>query len=186
MDVAARQVLGTTPLPDGRGLTFDPQGRLLVLSGKRLLRYALPHALRAERRLDSKGWTASASVHSEDAGKAIDADAGSRWSTNGLQAPGQWLSVDMGKARTFSRLVLRSDAGRDSPHAYEVSTSADGKVWGAPIAQGLGTPGLTTINVAPTTTRWVKITQTGATTDSYWSVNALDLYDAPSSSDLAR
>jgi len=186
VDVAARQVVGTMPLPDGRGLTFDPQGRLLVLSSTRLLRYTLPAVLRAERRLNPKGWTASASIHSEDAAKAVDGDGGSRWSTLGLQAPGQWLSVDLGKARAFSRLVLRSDAGRDSPHAYEVSISPDGQVWGAPIAKGAGTPGITTISFAPVTTRWVKITQTGATTDSYWSVNALDFYDAPLSNDIAR
>lgn len=186
VDVAARQALGTAPLRDGRGVAFDLQGRLLVLSGTRLLRYALPAAVRAERRLAPKGWTASASVHSEDAAKVVDADAGSRWSTNGLQAPGQWLALDLGKAHTFSRLALRCDIGRDAPRAFEVSTSPDGKAWGAAIARGTGTPGVTTVNFPPVTTRWVKVTQTGTTTDSYWSVNALELYDAPAGADTGR
>lgn len=186
VDVAARQALGTAPLRDGRGVAFDSQGRLLVLSGTRLLRYALPAAVRAERRLASKGWAASASAHSEDAAKVVDSDAGSRWSTNGLQAPGQWLALDLGKAQTFSRLVLRCDIGRDAPRAFEVSTSSDDQTWGAAIARGAGTPGVTTVNFPPVTTRWVKVTQTGATTDSYWSVNALELYDAPAGADTGR
>lgn len=41
VDARAHKILGTSPLPDPRGLAFDAQGRLLVLSGTRLLRYTL-------------------------------------------------------------------------------------------------------------------------------------------------
>jgi len=41
VDARARRILGTVSLPDPRGVAFDAQGRLLVLSGTRLLRYAL-------------------------------------------------------------------------------------------------------------------------------------------------
>jgi hypothetical protein len=39
VDAASGAVLGRSPLPDGRGLAFDPRGRLLALSGKRLVAY---------------------------------------------------------------------------------------------------------------------------------------------------
>jgi len=42
VDAAAQKVLGTGPLEDGRGLAFERDGRLLVLSGRRLLRITLP------------------------------------------------------------------------------------------------------------------------------------------------
>jgi len=42
IDAAAHRVLGTAPLEDGRGLAFDAKGRLLALSGKRLVAFALP------------------------------------------------------------------------------------------------------------------------------------------------
>lgn len=40
VDARARSILGTTPLADPRGLAFDRDGRLLALSGRRLLRFA--------------------------------------------------------------------------------------------------------------------------------------------------
>jgi len=42
VDVAAAKVVGEAPIEDPRGLAFDSQGRLLVLSGRKLLRYAAP------------------------------------------------------------------------------------------------------------------------------------------------
>lgn len=39
VDVEGGQVLGSVPLEEPRGLAFDSQGRLLALSGKKLLRY---------------------------------------------------------------------------------------------------------------------------------------------------
>jgi hypothetical protein len=41
VDAKSGQVLGTSPLPHPRGLAFDGQGRLLVLSGPSLLRFTL-------------------------------------------------------------------------------------------------------------------------------------------------
>lgn len=41
VDARARKILGTVPVPDPRGVAFDAKGRLLVLSGRRLLRYVV-------------------------------------------------------------------------------------------------------------------------------------------------
>ncbi len=57
VDAAAGKVLGTAPLPDGRGLTFDAQGRLLALSGQQVLRFP---ALALERLRAAAGANANA------------------------------------------------------------------------------------------------------------------------------
>jgi len=41
VDARAHKALGTVPIDDPRGIAFDSRGRLLVLSGTRLLRYTL-------------------------------------------------------------------------------------------------------------------------------------------------
>ncbi|MDQ3814783.1 MAG: discoidin domain-containing protein, partial [Armatimonadota bacterium] len=178
VDAALHTQRALVPLSDGRGLSFDAQGRLLALSGTRLLRYTLPAALAPATRLDATGWMATASTHPQDAAKAIDTDANSRWSTNAWQAPGQSFGLDMKTPQTFSRLVLSSSADRDSPHSYEVAVSDDGQNWKT-IASGEGTPGVTSIKVPTTTARFFKITQTGTTQNSFWSLNSLELYHVP-------
>ena len=179
VDARLGTITGFAEVPDPRGVALDGQGRLLVLSGTTLLRAAVPASLAAAARLDPQGWTVTASTHTEDAAKATDADPDSRWSTNGPQAPGQWLSVDLGAPRTFSLLTLRTSASRDSPRGYAVAVSGDGKTWGPPIASGAGTPDVTAIAFAPVTARYVRITQTGTAADVYWSVNALDIFNTP-------
>ena len=54
VDGANRRALGTVLLPDPRGLAFDAKGRLLALSGNRLLRYPLSDALCAGLRSEIK------------------------------------------------------------------------------------------------------------------------------------
>lgn len=179
VDANLHRQIGLVSLPDPRGVAFDGRGRLLALSGTKLLRFAVPESLSAGVRLDSKGWMASASVHPDDAIKALDGDGNTRWSTNGQQSPGQWFSLDMKSPQTFSTLVLTTQADRDSPRGYEVYTSMDGQNWGAPIAKGEGTPGVTTIAFSRVTARYVKITQTGTAQDVYWSINVLDVVNAP-------
>ncbi len=184
VDAALHAQRAVVPLTDGRGLAFDNQGRLLALSGTKLLRYTLPASFSAATRLSSVGWTASASTRTEEAAKAIDADANSRWSTNAAQAPGQWFSLDMKAPQTFSRVVLSSSADRDLPSGYEVAVSDDGQLWNN-IAAGQGAPSVTSINLPPTSARFLKITQTGTTTDSFWSLNALELFNVPAGANAA-
>lgn len=177
IDAALHRQRALVALPDGRGVAFDKSGRMLALSGKRLLRYALPAALAPAVRLDTTNWMATASTHAEDAGKAFDADANSRWSTNETQAPGQSFSVDMKSPQAFSTIVLTTQADRDSPKSWELATSGDGQNWKT-IATGEGKPTNTTITVPRTTARHFKITQTGTTTDSYFSINSIAAFDA--------
>lgn len=178
VDAQLHAIRGAVSAPDVRGIVFDGRGRLLALSGKTLVRYALPPALGPSVRLPAAGWTATASVRPEAAGGALDADAGSRWSTNGPQAPGQWFQVDMGKSQPVSTLVLRSEAGQDSPVGLEVAASEDGRNFKT-VARGRGTPTTTTVSFPRTKARFFRLTQTGSRADVYWSINGLSAFDAP-------
>ena len=69
VDVAKRRVVGTVAMEDPRGVAFDAQGRLLVLSDKRLLRYKMgddplsldsPDPIVADGLEDPKGLTLDA------------------------------------------------------------------------------------------------------------------------------
>jgi glucosylceramidase len=62
----------------------------------------------------------------------------------------------------------------DYPRGYELATSNDGSTW-TPVASGAGSGQLTTIDLAATTARFVRITQT-ASAPQWWSVADLRVY----------
>ena len=48
------------------------------------------------------------------------------------------------------------------PIAYKVQVSMDGKTWGAPVAQGEGSPATTIATFRPVQAKFVRVTQTGS------------------------
>jgi glucosylceramidase len=126
--------------------------------------------------LDSHGMTATASAAPADAANAIDDDATTRWTTATSQQPGQFLSLDLGRARTVRRLVLDTGADvNDFPAGYALSTSADGVNWGAPVASGGGLGQLTVIDLPAVDSRYLRVTQT-STAAQWWTVADLRVY----------
>jgi glucosylceramidase len=127
--------------------------------------------------LDFEPMTATADPGASDAANLVDDDATTRWTTGTAQQPGQWLQVDLGSTRAFSRLVLDTGADRgDFPRGYELYTSSDGSSWSAtPIAAGAGTGQLTTIDVPVTEARYLRVVQT-ASAPQWWSVADLRVY----------
>ena len=126
--------------------------------------------------LDEHGMTATASPAPADAVNAIDDDATTRWTTATGQQPGQYLSLDLGWARTVRRLVLDTGADvGDFPAGYALSTSADGVVWSAPVASGVGQGQLTVIDLPATSSRYLRVTQT-STAAQWWTVADLRVY----------
>ena len=66
------------------------------------------------------------------------------------------------------------------PARLSVQVSPDGASWSAPIAEGEGVPGVTTITFTPVIARFVRITQTAAVPDAPpWSMRLLRLYQQP-------
>lgn len=185
VDGGAHRALGTVPLPDPRGLAFDAQGRLLALSGGRLLRYTLPAdlnpyvqatAMPEGEALSKEGWTATASQNGAEAMRVVDRSNATRWSSGEPQRPGQWLQIDMGRPQSFTRITLNSPWPPDWGRTYEISTSDDGQNWGSPIAKGEGKPDLLVIDVPRRKARYVKIALTGQA-DNHWAVNEITLFD---------
>ena len=127
------------------------------------------------RLLPADSMTATAPAGGDDAAKAVDDDASTRWTTGTAQQPGQTLLVDLGGVSRARKLVL--DTGPDTsdyPRGYAVSTSADGTAWSPPLS-GSGTGQLTTIGLPGDAVRYVRVVQT-ATAPQWWSVADLRVY----------
>src|ERR1017187_6785083 len=129
--------------------------------------------LDGEPPMSRAGWVASSSTSGSDRPtNAIDGNIATRWSTGGAQVPGQWFQVGMGSAQTFFQIILdQENSTGDYPLGYQVNVSSDGINWGSPVATGSGSSGAATIITFPTqTARYVRVTQTGSTTGTYWSI----------------
>src|SRR6266705_392118 len=128
------------------------------------------------------GWTVSASVSASGNPpvNVIDGNINTRWGTGTGQTNGMWFQVDMGSGTppAFTNIVL--DAGSSSgdyPRGYQVNVSSDGVNWGSPVATGSGSSGAATIITFPTqTARYVRVTQTGSTTGTFWSIYEFYMY----------
>lgn len=135
--------------------------------------------------LDRSDWLASSNSVPTDPccvgdlpARAIDGDPGTRWTTGAAQRTGQWFQLDLGAAKRFTRLVLES-AGGDHPRSFTVHASVqrpqDGCSLGELVAEGTGTGSVTTVELLPSTARYVRITQTGGS-GNWWSLNEVNLF----------
>ncbi|WP_238432025.1 discoidin domain-containing protein [Streptomyces cavernae] len=133
-----------------------------------------------QQRVRHGDWTATAS-DGTDASAVTDGDINTRWTAASAQAPGQYLTVDLGEAKTFRRLSL--DAGRDTsgqPYGFSVSVSRDGKSFGKPLARVSGRSFTQdAVFDRQTTARYIRITLT-ASGPVPWVANDVRLYgDGP-------
>ena len=150
---------------------------------------------REETPLDSRSWTASASVADGtfgftdqkipidvSANNALDGDYWTGWrDMTGVQHPGQWFQVDMKELRMFNKIVLDNTwALWDSPNQYAVIVSSDGDSWSAPIAQGPGHLGITTITFPTQAARYIRVTQTGSDPKYHWSIYEFSVFNGKS------
>jgi mono/diheme cytochrome c family protein/glucose/arabinose dehydrogenase len=111
------------------------------------------------------------------------------WTTGVAQQAGMWFQIELPEPVTLTEIQFTSSSigGRGGaaavstfPRGYRVQVSDDGVTWSAPVAEGSGTPGTTTIVFAAVTTGFVRITQTASVPDAPpWSMRLLRLYAAP-------
>jgi mono/diheme cytochrome c family protein len=74
---------------------------------------------------------------------------------------GAWLQIELPEAAMLSDLRLSSEKSPNNyTRAYKVELSADGQVWGEPIATGNGTGALVDISFPPTSAKFVRVTHT--------------------------
>ena len=129
--------------------------------------------------LNRAGWIATASGGAPPS-YGIDGNLNTRWSTEALQANGQWYQVDMRALQSFRKIVLdTTPSANDYPRGYVVNVSNDGINWGSQVAAGSGNASVTTIELNGTkTARYIRITQTGSAPGNYWSIHELYVYGA--------
>lgn len=124
-------------------------------------------------------WVASSSTSgSDDPGNALDGNLATRWSTGTSQANGQWFQVDMGSVNAFNKIVLNAaNSANDYPRGYQVTVSNDGINWSSSVATGTGTPSITTMAFATQAARYIRITQTGSTAGTFWSIHEFNVFE---------
>ena len=131
---------------------------------------------------------ATSDLNGADAGKAVDDDGSTAWTTGTGQAPGQQLTVDLRAPVDVRKVVL--DAGfttadpaqwwtpgipsDDYPRGVRLLTSSDGQTWTeASSAQGTGQ--LTTLSADGSPVRWLRLELTDASA-TWWSVADLRVH----------
>ena len=126
------------------------------------------------RDVDPKKWKVNASHAGHEAGRAIDRNLDSRWSSNAASVPGMWFTLDLGENVFVSEVILDTEkSGGDTPNGYEVFVSNDGKEWAGPIVKGEGEAHGKTVIAMATQTRHLKFVTTGGRPGLHWSIHEL-------------
>jgi type 1 glutamine amidotransferase/HEAT repeat protein len=152
------------------------------VSNPELAADALMAATRIMTALDGAAMTVSASKSGgrDVPARAIDNTRDTRWTSGGKQEGGEWFEIDLGYETTVKTIHLDAgDTGHDYPRAYDVYVSRDGKDWGIPVVSGQGDRKIFTISVPDAYGRFIRIVQTGTTTNNYWSIADLKVNGMP-------
>jgi beta-glucosidase len=105
----------------------------------------------------------------------LDGDNGTRWSSGTPMANGNTVTLDLGAARTFSKVVMDSGGSTaDYARGYRIDVSTDNSTWRT-AGSGTGSAALVTATIGSQTARYLRITQTGSAS-SWWSIAELNLY----------
>src|ERR1039458_6054584 len=82
----------------------------------------------------------------------------------------------MGLPNVFNKLILNYvNSSSDYPRGYQVTVSSNGINWSSSVAAGVGSNSITTISFATQVARYVRITQTGSTSGTYWSIDEFNV-----------
>jgi hypothetical protein len=137
-----------------------------------------------EREIPPERWSATASHAGGAAGLAFDRSDSTRWTTMEPQAAGMWFRLDLGQAETFDRIVLDTmGSPYDYPRRASIETSMNGDAWQPLVSrdrvEAEPEPALLDLRFAPTTARYLRITQSGRSDAWWWSIYELRLYRPP-------
>ncbi|MBP5259025.1 MAG: discoidin domain-containing protein, partial [Paludibacteraceae bacterium] len=104
------------------------------------------------------------------AAQAVDGQNGTRWeSTQGVDP--QWLAIDLGSAKTFSKVAIRWEGAYAS--AYQIQTSNDGTNWTTKLECTASSAQTVEKNIGETTARYVRIYGTARGTGYGYSIYEL-------------
>lgn len=121
------------------------------------------------------GSASASSVYSTTYGasKAIDGSSSSYWRSS--SGGTQWLRVDLGSAKSVSRVVVNWGSYYYA-RAYRVETSVDGSNWTSQYSTSSGSSGAKSHSFSATNARYVRIYCTSANSSSY-RVNEFEVWD---------
>ncbi|WP_340025572.1 discoidin domain-containing protein [Paenibacillus sp. FSL K6-1096] len=123
----------------------------------------------------NKAVTASENPKQPAAG-AVDGNAGTRWESDFIDP--QWIQVDLGSARTVSRVLLNWEGAYGK--AYTIETSADGENWATVYSTTTGDGGIDDVSFTPVNARYVKVHGTERGTPYGYSLWELEVYGSGS------
>jgi len=105
-------------------------------------------------------------------GKAVDGNDSTRWSSN--WSDNQWITVDLGSARTVDRAILHWEAafGR----SYLIQVSGDNRSWTTVFSTTTGDGGTDNDTFAPTTARYVRMQGIARGTSFGYSLYEFEVY----------
>ncbi len=133
--------------------------------------------------LSRSGWVASASSSGpwNPPSNAIDASAQTKWGSGGSQFNGQWFQVDLGSAKTFDTVVVKSYENiGDAPAGVQLFVSDTPGSWGSAVATKVDNANIQELNTVilkfpSTTKRYLRLVQTG-TKSNWWGIDDLRVY----------
>ena len=98
----------------------------------------------------------------------------------------QWFSVDMGSARTFTRIDMDANPQpTDYPRGYDVYVSNDGINWGSPIASQSPTTAYTSITFSAQTKRYIKVQLDTPNASFWWALFEFKVYGTPANCNIS-
>jgi beta-glucosidase len=121
-------------------------------------------------------WTATASSSggADVPAQAIDGDLTTRWSSGKDQAGDEWFQLDFSADVTITKVTLKLGSNAtDYPRSYKTRLTDTANNLSAPaLLMGNGQNGVDTVMTfsAPTTGRYLLITQGGMVTGLWWSI----------------
>ncbi len=115
---------------------------------------------------------ASSAAASRSAALVVDGGAGSRWESD--YSDSQWIYVDLGKSEQIETIVLKWEVARAKE--YEIQTSNDGKNWETVYTHKMGKGSTDTIELTPSTARYVKMVGINRTTEFGYSLYEFEIY----------
>ena len=111
----------------------------------------------------------------DNVSQALDDDPTTRWSSQIPQQPGMWFEIDLKETRPVRGLVLDSAASPDDyPRGYKILLSTDRQQW-AEVAQNDHNDRTLDIDFSPRSARYIRIEQTGASNDWWWSIHGITI-----------
>ena len=119
--------------------------------------------------------TANGAQATNPASEAVDNDAATRWSNEGL---GSWIRLDLGSQKTVCSVDISWFNGNQRVNTFEIAVSNDGNTFTKIFSSK--SSGTTTAaekyDVTDSQGRYVKITVTGNTQSDWVSINEIDVF----------